>query len=868
MWENKQSANTAHMSNEKVRDAVVSEDRLRENTFKRCDLHVHSSSCYSRHYSEADFCKAILDSDLDVVAITDHNSVDVGLLDRLSKATRAKCKTLLAGVELNLKLKPETIRRRHLVISSKGVDNYFHALIWTSLSDAKELSHCIDELFLEAGIVDASAVEQVKSGKMTRSDYSLLTEGKAVYLEEMQEKLSHISHFLVPHEYKGSRNLSDYLPPCDASGNFVHENDEYKDRLFYYSHGMAVEGGQKSRDRISLAMEKSLATTLSALFFSDAKKLEDIGKRFSWIDFDGDLDSLLLATSDPKSRIRISKDCPELPQHNTRNFLESLTFEVRDRDGNAHKRELRFAPGFNGIVGSRGSGKSMLAHILANKELGSYGSLINADSIRYTKIGGTPSSDPPMCLYLGQGELAGLFRKESYDSIPSLKQIIGPEREGAEKSSAEALNELKKIIDLQAQLLKAFAGRYSSGSVSIDYLDSTEPSGITIETPDSVPGSDKAKLDKLRECLSETDVKLEETKKSLSDAPTDPSFDEDKGLFKAVNSEVEHIRSSLNAASNRLRRLSELLNCDYAGWFDVRDTLMRKFTLLAAELNESDNSNERVDYIEREERAIVFFKDLMRLRLALRDLNCMADFWHKKALSPIEPISLEADGSAIRVFLGYRDEKSYGEHASASLKGTVDDCTEALAKVCLNCNETEKIKLLFNQTRYRNIEASADCYIDRYTSMLKSDIEEARQIETDIELDGISIDEMSPGMQAHALLKLFLNDKISRDYDCIILDQPEDNLDVRTIKEFLVDRIKELKTETQLFVVSHSAPVIVNGDARAVVVCDATGEAMEYCEGSINGESTKQEIATVLDGGELYLKMRFNKYNFKVGDSR
>ena len=868
MWENKQSAYSAHMSNEKVRDAVVSEGRLRENTFKRCDLHVHSGSCYSRPYSETDFCKAILDSDLDVVAITDHNSVDVGLLDRLSKAMLAKCKTLLAGVELNLKLKPETIKRHHLVISSKGEDDYFHALIWTSLSDAKELSHCIDELFLEAKIVDASTVQQVESGKITRRDYSSLTRGKAIYLEDMQEKLSHISHFFVPHEYKGSRNLSDYLPPCDANEHFIHENDEYKDRLFYYSHGMAVEGGQKSRDRISLAMEKNLATTLSALFFSDAKKLEDIGKRFSWIDFDGDLDSLLLATSDPKSRIRISKDCPELPQHNTRNFLESLTFEVWDKDGNAHKRELRFAPGFNGIVGSRGSGKSMLAHILANKELGSYGSLINADSIRYTKIGGTPSSDPPTCLYLGQGELAGLFRKESYDSIPSLRQIIGPEREHAEKSSAEAISELKKIIDLQAQLLKAFTGRYSSGSVSIDYLNNAEPSGITIETPSSVPRSDKIKLDRLRECLSETDTRLEEAKESLSNAPTDPSFDENKGLFKAVSYEVEQIRSDLNAASNRLKRLSELLDRDYSSWFDVRDTLMRKFSLLAAELNESDNSNERVDYIGREERAVVFFKDLMRLRLALRDLSCMADYWHKRALSPIEPISLEADGSVIRVFLGYRDEKSYSEHASASFKGAVDDCAGVLARVCLDCNETEKIKQLFNQTRYRSVGASADRYIDHYTALLKSDIEEARQIETDVELDGISIEEMSPGMQAHALLKLFLNDRISRDYDCVILDQPEDNLDVRTIKEFLVDRIKELKTDTQLFVVSHSAPVIVNGDARTVVVCSADEGAMDYSEGSINGGDTKQEIATVLDGGELYLKMRFNKYNFKVGDSR
>lgn len=191
-----------------------------------------------------------------------------------------------------------------------------------------------------------------------------------------------------------------------------------------------------------------------------------------------------------------------------------------------------------------------------------------------------------------------------------------------------------------------------------------------------------------------------------------------------------------------------------------------------------------------------------------------------------------------------------------------------LARVCLDCNETEKIKQLFNQTRYRSVGASADRYIDHYTALLKSDIEEARQIETDVELDGISIEEMSPGMQAHALLKLFLNDRISRDYDCVIIDQPEDNLDVRTIKEFLVDRIKELKTDTQLFVVSHSAPVIVNGDARTVVVCSADEGAMNYSEGSINGGDTKQEIATVLDGGELYLKMRFNKYNFKVGDSR
>ena len=49
-------------------------------SFKKCDMHVHSSSCYSRRYARSDFISTVLNSDLDVIAVTDHNIVDVGLL--------------------------------------------------------------------------------------------------------------------------------------------------------------------------------------------------------------------------------------------------------------------------------------------------------------------------------------------------------------------------------------------------------------------------------------------------------------------------------------------------------------------------------------------------------------------------------------------------------------------------------------------------------------------------------------------------------------------------------------------------------------------------------------------------------------------
>lgn len=125
--------------------------------------------------------------------------------------------------------------------------------------------------------------------------------------------------------------------------------------------------------------------------------------------------------------------------------------------------------------------------------------------------------------------------------------------------------------------------------------------------------------------------------------------------------------------------------------------------------------------------------------------------------------------------------------------------------------------------------------------------------------------EMSPGMQAQALLKLLLDDSIvDGRYNYVVFDQPEDNLDTPTISEVLVSRIKKLKKGVQFFVVSHSAPVIINGDSRVVVVAQAEENHITYEEGTINDPAMKSAIAEILDGGERYLKMRLYKYDFQL----
>ena len=212
--------------------------RLSAGTFKKCDMHLHSSSCYSRNYSKSDFFSALAGSDLDVVAVTDHNSVDIQLLSELQDVLTEKGKTLIGGVELNVKLQPETIKRHHLKLGKGSKGEYFHAIVWFSMDDAATMAEVITRLFEKClhSETGASSESELAIQSQSPKSFSKMTEGKAIFLEELQKEAAAIPHFFIPHENK-DRSLSAYLP------NNCPENLAYKDRLFYYSHAMAVEVG-------------------------------------------------------------------------------------------------------------------------------------------------------------------------------------------------------------------------------------------------------------------------------------------------------------------------------------------------------------------------------------------------------------------------------------------------------------------------------------------------------------------------------------------------------------------------------------------------------------------------------------------------
>ena len=119
-----------------------------------------------------------------------------------------------------------------------------------------------------------------------------------------------------------------------------------------------------------------------------------------------------------------------------------------------------------------------------------------------------------------------------------------------------------------------------------------------------------------------------------------------------------------------------------------------------------------------------------------------------------------------------------------------------------------------------------------------------------------NIESASPGQKAASMLEFLL----SYGSDPLILDQPEDDLDCLMLSESVIPSIERNKQRRQLIIVSHSAPIVVNGDAEYVIsmLRDRTGLRPNIL-GSLQEADVKSNICNQMEGGEKAFRSRFNR---------
>jgi energy-coupling factor transporter ATP-binding protein EcfA2 len=135
------------------------------------------------------------------------------------------------------------------------------------------------------------------------------------------------------------------------------------------------------------------------------------------------------------------------------------------------------------------------------------------------------------------------------------------------------------------------------------------------------------------------------------------------------------------------------------------------------------------------------------------------------------------------------------------------------------------------------------------------------EIRYSIDYETVDIRKLSPGTRGIVLLLLYLALDDGDDRP-LIIDQPEENLDPKSIFDELVELFMAAKSTRQVIMVTHNANLVVNTDADQVIVAFAGTHTpgklppIRYLSGGLENAEMRKHVCDILEGGERAFKER------------
>lgn len=128
-------------------------------------------------------------------------------------------------------------------------------------------------------------------------------------------------------------------------------------------------------------------------------------------------------------------------------------------------------------------------------------------------------------------------------------------------------------------------------------------------------------------------------------------------------------------------------------------------------------------------------------------------------------------------------------------------------------------------------------------------------IHYEIAYDGVDIRKLSPGTRGIVLLLLYLALDDADDRP-LIIDQPEENLDPKSVFDELVSLFTKAKTKRQVIMVTHNANLVINTDADQIIIAEAGPHPVQglpsitYVAGGLEDAGIRKAVCDILEGGE------------------
>jgi uncharacterized protein (DUF1330 family) len=343
---------------------------------------------------------------------------------------------------------------------------------------------------------------------------------------------------------------------------------------------------------------------------------------------------------------------------------------------------------------------------------------------------------------------------------------------------------------------------------------------------------------------------LEKSKKDKLDAFQKRVKEIDIDISKLGNeiSEIETTKTKLLA--EKITKRIENYNSFFKTLEEENEVLRKLYEPIQKKLGESKTSDEQQLGFET-------IKEIDAIKLGDRLLNVI-------------------DRRKKGKFLGYSDEAIYNEVKTvySNIMNAKDDETRTKIisefvdsfdskdfKVEEHLKENYSVKDLFNAI------FSTDEFNLRYS----------------LSFGGVALDNLTPGTKGIALLILYLGIN-QNEYRPLVIDQPEENLDNRSVYKVLKEYFRSAKLRRQIIMVTHNPNLVVNTDSEQVIVANFDREQknqatkIAYVSGSLENtkdhdssvlnilesQGIREHACDILEGGKTAFEERENKYRIKT----
>ncbi|PIY72613.1 hypothetical protein COY87_00050 [Candidatus Roizmanbacteria bacterium CG_4_10_14_0_8_um_filter_33_9] len=215
-------------------------------------------------------------------------------------------------------------------------------------------------------------------------------------------------------------------------------------------------------------------------------------------------------------------------------------------------------------------------------------------------------------------------------------------------------------------------------------------------------------------------------------------------------------------------------------------------------------------------------------------------------------------------------------------------------KRIIPCKGDEEFEYMYDEKKhFKNIEKIFIDLMSQEVNTIKNRskrdavlklFEDYFDVDFYITYKGDPLNMMSPGKKSLVLLKLLIY--LSREDYPILLDQPEGDLDNRSVYLDLVKFIKEKKKSRQIIIITHNPNLVVGADAEDIIVGNQRGQdttkenkkfQFEYVSGALEKsfkldkkkepfilyqQGIREHVCDILEGGEEAFEKRELKYDF------